>query len=560
MFTNEENIRTRASFLAHLNEKIKIFKSTQSDITNQFNRLFPIQQKQEKEEENQPEQQEEQQQNNNHSLIEDEIELSPLKEEAINITTSPASLSIPINNDNTFKQQDRELVENTTHSPNLTKIMKNNFSSTSTPNLPSSLKIFSPSPTIPIHRSTNTTTNDDKNINRSTINSDIYKRIVGSSTKKGYDIFRPKKIDDHSIETVVPPVLNIDATSATDLDDVFEEDISTLVWTRFVPFLIFAVVLSTSAIAIQYRNMSNAFNVPRLIYKIFAGISAGFWVAAAILTGYGLVKHKESKLNNLRDGTQVTVLGTVAMSLFQISSLAKELSLALAKVGFFISLIFQFTSLILLYIQVGIRLHRRSGIVITPTFFFSATGFLLAAYTSYDVGYQTFGWVLFGIGGILCVLIMIGFMVSNFLFGVMPIEAIPVQTIIVAFPSLLTTDLVFFQGRLRFLSRLLYTWIWADLLLVLLIWTIMCLKAPHTKLSFNLSWWGLSFPMISFGSASLVYYTNSKHTSTEIIAIFLVSISNFIYLVLLALTAFYLLTRNLFIPSKFSSQSNLSPK
>ncbi|EFA82339.1 hypothetical protein PPL_04764 [Heterostelium album PN500] len=100
--------------------------------------------------------------------------------------------------------------------------------------------------------------------------------------------------------------------------------------------------------------------------------------------------------------------------------------------------------------------------------------------------------------------------------------------------------------------RLMYALIFINMAIVIVIWIMMKKTFRSARIPiFHLGWWAFCFPMISFGSAALNYYKYTRFLSCKIVALIIVSISDFLYVMVACLTLYHLARRNLFISSRY---------
>ncbi|KAF2076372.1 hypothetical protein CYY_002329 [Polysphondylium violaceum] len=309
-----------------------------------------------------------------------------------------------------------------------------------------------------------------------------------------------------------------------------ELDMSKLKWANFIPVVIFLVVLSTSALAIQWNNIDKALNVPKLIHKIIASIAAGFWILAFIGICYSYLSDYKTFINGIKNGTQVTVATCIAMSLFQLSVLASQLAVPLAKVMFWMAAVFQFIAFSLVYINLYFRIRKRFMLGISPTYIFSGAVFILAATTAKTIGYTAIAWICLGVGTVYCVIAEIVLLISYKHFGLPTIPQIPAQTILIGYPSLFFAGICTIQGRISKMGYAGYTLIFVNLVIVICLWCLIVQKHRKQMVyrDFNLTWWGFCFPIVSFGTAVTFYYHFNTAVSTKYVIYIIVPLSNLV--------------------------------
>ncbi|EGG24746.1 hypothetical protein DFA_02990 [Cavenderia fasciculata] len=264
-------------------------------------------------------------------------------------------------------------------------------------------------------------------------------------------------------------------------------NVGDLSWSRFVPFVVFSVVLSTTGAAICWRSMHRLLGTPALIYKILAGFGAGLWIISFGIVVYSILKYHHTKLNDFKDLSKISFLPIASMSLFQLADLANNWSSGLSKTLNWISFAIQVFSFSALIYRVYKKWRNKQPIRFTPSYFFSGTGFLIASPTFYQQ-----------------------------------------------------------------YTRLIYGFIYVDLILCVVLCGMMLKHLQRSRQTyFHLGYFGFSFPLLAFGTASLLYYQYTPYVSCKIVSIIIVSIANFIYVLIFIIAIVHAFKRNLFLPSNF---------
>ncbi|GAM25247.1 hypothetical protein SAMD00019534_084220 [Acytostelium subglobosum LB1] len=327
-------------------------------------------------------------------------------------------------------------------------------------------------------------------------------------------------------------------------------DFRVLKWTRNIPLLTFSIVLSTSALSMQWRNMSQLYYTPALIYKIIICFAALLWVLAVALQAASVVLHRDKWKKDIHDEIQVTLWCIVAMSLFQISDVNYEFAKHMTQVLFWIAFSIQCASMVMLYVQLVAKVRAKLPLRLAPCFFYNGSGFIIGSMVATKLGHTTFAWVIWAFGTIYVSLAEIMLLINYKIFGLLPGDHIPTQMVLVAFPSVCFVGVSNILGHLTIATRLIYGLIFANVLLAVTVMTIMYRRTRKIRKKFHLGWWAFCFPSISFGSAALTYYRYTPYLSCKIFSIAIVSISNALFALVTILTLYHLVRRNLFIPSR----------
>ncbi|KYR01453.1 hypothetical protein DLAC_01434 [Tieghemostelium lacteum] len=329
-----------------------------------------------------------------------------------------------------------------------------------------------------------------------------------------------------------------------------ELDLDDIKWIKFIPVLIFLAVLSTSGMAVQWKNMHIIFNTPRFIYIIFAVVASFFWVTSFFTMVYSW-RYRGTLFRMLRDKNQVTILASISMSLFQLSSLSFDFSVGLCKTLFWIGIVLQSMAIFLIYAQLIIRIKKDKDKTITPSFIFTGAGFVIAGGVASDLGYNTIKWITWGFSSIYCQIFFFIIIIGYYINGLLPKSLIPSQTILVGYVSLSFAAFVKIQHGLTPLGRVIYTIMWINVATTIVIWCIMLIYSPGNEIYFKCTYWGFVFPVVAMSSAVLNYYQYTPNSNAcKILSIVAVSIADLDYAIILGLTLYYLFTKNLFIPSK----------
>ncbi|EGC34623.1 hypothetical protein DICPUDRAFT_79631 [Dictyostelium purpureum] len=349
--------------------------------------------------------------------------------------------------------------------------------------------------------------------------------------------------------------------------DVDEDDfnISNYRWTKYFSVLVYLVIVSTAGLGLQWHLIKEVYNIPSIIYIVIGILATFLWVSATILFLYCFISNFNNSMVDLRNGIFSTIYNTAPLSLFQVSDISIFANKTLAKVIFWSSFGLYSVTLLFLYTHFVLRFIRKKPISITPSFIFSGGCFVIVASVSKHLGYTSMVWFSYGFGSIVCIIIhaviIYQYIAKARKGSFLPIESIPSQPVFISYSSLLCSTLISIQEGVTIWGRLVYLFVFLNIVLVFIVWIVTIIKAPKLYVPpFNLGMWGFSFPSTSFSVCAILYYKYNTFLITKIFSLFTITINNLIYIALLIFTIAHITKKNLFIVSKFNKTTFLSPK
>ena len=262
-----------------------------------------------------------------------------------------------------------------------------------------------------------------------------------------------------------------------------------------LPLPLFAAPMGIGGLALAWREAGRSLGAPTLVGEALVLLLIVAWVAITALHGVRAMRHPEALRGDLRHPVRSAFAGAATVGLMLVAGGLGPYAPSLAAATWLVAVAVHLV--IGVWTVRGLLVAPREAATLMPPLVIPLVGNILAPVIGARLGFETASWALFGLGGLLWVLIQ-PLILSRIATGpTMPEKLRPTLAILLAPPAVGAVALSaltegFGPGPLA---------IWGLAAFVAIV--LVTLLPTFLRVPFALSWWGYTFPSASFASATL---------------------------------------------------------
>ncbi len=263
-----------------------------------------------------------------------------------------------------------------------------------------------------------------------------------------------------------------------------------------LPLPLFAAVMGLCGLAMVWRQVEQAWQLPAVISTSATALAAAVFVVLLLAFALKSVRHWTLVASELRHPVRINFLPAISINLMLLALLTADalpgLSSLLWKVGAGLHLL-----LTLVIVTIWLETERPLP-SLNPAWFIPAVGNVLVPLVAVPDGYPMVGWFFMAIGlffwGMLVTLVFFRLVTGPELEPPMR----PTLVVLLAPPAVSYLSWLALTGETGIVATMLYQ-------IALFTFLLLLLQIPRfIRLAFFPSWWAYTFPLAAFTSASFV--------------------------------------------------------
>ncbi|QLF70969.1 C4-dicarboxylate ABC transporter [Peteryoungia desertarenae] len=264
-----------------------------------------------------------------------------------------------------------------------------------------------------------------------------------------------------------------------------------------LPLPLFAVPMGVGGLGMAWREAAVVLGAPALVGEVLMALAAVFWLLITAAHLWRLFRHPDAFAGDLSHPIRGAFAGAISIGLMIVAGGLVPYSVEMASTIWLLA--------VLLHLAIGVFIVRslllspREAATLTPPLLIPLVGNILAPVVGAKLGFMTLSWMLFGLGGLLWILVQPLILYRIATGPMLPQRMWPTLVILLAPPavgslalSLLTEG--FGPGPLAIYG-----------FAVLMAAVLLSLIPQFRSVPFAMSWWGYTFPAAAFTAVTLKF-------------------------------------------------------
>lgn len=295
-----------------------------------------------------------------------------------------------------------------------------------------------------------------------------------------------------------------------------------------LPLALFAAPMGLGGIGLAWREAGRYLGAPVFIGEALIALACLVWGLLVALHVTRALRHPRALAADLGHPVRSAFAGAASIGLMIVSGGLTPYAVEVACGVWLVA--------VMLHVGIGAWMVRglliqpREASALSPPLLIPLVGNVLAPAFGVALGFETLGWVLFGLGALLWVMVQ-PLILSRIILGPkMPIRLQPTLVILLAPPA---------AGALA-LARLTHGFGPGPLVLLGLgaffALVFATLVPVFARMPFALSWWAWTFPTAAFAMSTLAFANDHPHSAWTLAAWALLMVSSAIVALVAAMT------------------------
>ena len=277
-----------------------------------------------------------------------------------------------------------------------------------------------------------------------------------------------------------------------------------------LPLALFAAPMGIGGIGLAWREAARHLGAPAFIGEVLIALACALWVLLVALHVTRALRHPGALAADLSHPVRSAFAGAGSIGLMIVAGGLTPYAFEVAGWIWLVA--------VALHVGIGAWMVRgllispRESTALSPPLLIPLVGNVLAPAFGAGLGYETLGWVLFGLGALLWVLVQ-PLILSRIILGPkLPIRLQPTLVILLAPPAAAALALArlthgFGPGPLILLGLgAFFALVFATLVPV------------FARMPFALSWWAWTFPTAAFALSVLAFANDHPHGAWRVAA------------------------------------------
>ena len=284
---------------------------------------------------------------------------------------------------------------------------------------------------------------------------------------------------------------------------------------EYFPITSYAIVMGLSGLTIVFGKFYHMQWLPRIFYDSFLFLTLGLFLFISVMYGLKAKNHFDEVVKDFNHRSRINFFSAISISFLLLSVAFMTywpfLSMALWWVGLILH-----TVLMLYTISFWIR-HNFEIHFMNPAWFIPVVGNIIIPVAGVDYLPKAFSFFYFSVGFFFWIILFAIFLNRAIFHHQLPQKFIPTLFILIAPPAV---------GFIAYI-RIAQSWdtfaVFMLFMAYFFVALLVFLYKSYAKLTFFLSWWAFTFPLMAVTLASIVAFQISHQTVYQILSyIFLV--------------------------------------
>jgi tellurite resistance protein len=264
---------------------------------------------------------------------------------------------------------------------------------------------------------------------------------------------------------------------------------------RHLPLPLFAVPMGLGGLAMAWREAVVVLGAPAFAGEALMALAALSFLFILGAHAVRLLGHPDALIADLRHPIRSAFAGALSIGLMIIAGGLLPYDAGLATLVWGMAVVIHLA--IGVYIVRSLLVSPREVATLTPPLLIPLVGNILAPVIGAKLGFLTVSWMLFGLGGLLFVIVQPLILYRVATGPVLPSKMWPTLVILLAPPAVGSLALSLLTGGFGPGPLALYGYA------LLLVAVFLTLAPRFAVVPFAMSWWGYTFPTAAFAAASL---------------------------------------------------------